>query len=79
AHSMPRRATSVPLPRAASLPEDRRRLRAFGEKIGLAFQLADDILDLTSDAETMGKATGKDAARGKGKLVDLRGMEWAEA
>ncbi len=64
---------------AASPPEDRRRLRAFGEKIGLAFQLADDILDLTSDAETMGKATGKDAARGKGTLVALHGIEWAEA
>jgi farnesyl diphosphate synthase len=58
--------------------EDRTRLRAFGEKIGLAFQLADDILDLTSDAETMGKATGKDAARGKATLVALHGMEWAE-
>ncbi|MBB2749494.1 UNVERIFIED_ORG: farnesyl diphosphate synthase [Rhizobium aethiopicum] len=64
---------------SASPPEDRRRLRTFGEKIGLAFQLADDILDLTSDAATMGKATGKDAARGKGTLVALHGMEWAEA
>ncbi len=44
---------------AGSPQDDRRRLRAFGEKIGLAFQLADDILDLTSDAATMGKATGK--------------------
>ncbi|MBB3313927.1 farnesyl diphosphate synthase [Rhizobium sp. BK196] len=58
--------------------EDRQRLRRFGEKIGLAFQLADDILDLTSDIKTMGKATGKDAARGKGTLVALHGMEWAE-
>ncbi|SCB60209.1 farnesyl-diphosphate synthase [Rhizobium aethiopicum] len=63
---------------AGSPAEDRRRLRAFGEKIGLAFQLADDILDLTSDMLTMGKATGKDAARGKGTLVALHGMEWAE-
>jgi len=52
-------------------------LRSFGEKIGLAFQLADDLLDLTSDAATMGKATGKDAARGKGTLVGLRGEDWA--
>ncbi|WEX88809.1 polyprenyl synthetase family protein [Sinorhizobium garamanticum] len=58
--------------------EDRRRLRAFGEKIGLAFQLADDLLDLTADAEAMGKATGKDAARGKGTLVALHGQAWAE-
>ncbi|ABC92755.1 geranyltranstransferase protein [Rhizobium etli CFN 42] len=63
---------------AGSPQDDRQRLRAFGEKIGLAFQLADDILDLTSDAATMGKATGKDAARGKGTLVALHGMEWAE-
>jgi farnesyl diphosphate synthase len=45
----------------------------------LAFQLADDMLDLTADAATMGKATGKDAARGKGTLVALHGMEWADA
>jgi farnesyl diphosphate synthase len=57
---------------------DRQRLRSFGEKIGLAFQLADDLLDLTADAATMGKATGKDAARGKGTLVALHGQEWAE-
>ncbi len=56
---------------------DRQRLRRFGETIGLAFQLADDLLDLTSNAEAMGKATGKDAGRGKGTLVALRGEEWA--
>jgi farnesyl diphosphate synthase len=56
---------------------ERQRLRRFGEKIGLAFQLADDLLDLTSDTATMGKATGKDAARGKGTLVALRGEDWA--
>ncbi|WEX77342.1 polyprenyl synthetase family protein [Sinorhizobium numidicum] len=58
--------------------EDRRRMRSFGEKIGLAFQLADDLLDLTADAAVMGKATGKDAARGKGTLVALHGQSWAE-
>ncbi|MBB3594602.1 farnesyl diphosphate synthase [Rhizobium sp. BK529] len=63
---------------AGASSEERQRLRRFGEKIGLAFQLADDILDLTSDTKTMGKATGKDAARGKGTLVALHGMEWAE-
>ena len=56
----------------------RERLRRYGETVGLAFQLADDLLDLTADAETMGKATGKDAARGKGTLVALKGQEWAE-
>lgn len=58
---------------------DRQRLRQFGETIGRAFQLADDLLDLTADAATMGKATGKDAARGKGTLVAMRGQAWAEA
>lgn len=62
---------------AGASADDRRRLRLFGEKIGLAFQLADDLLDRTADAATMGKATGKDAARGKGTLVALHGEEWA--
>lgn len=57
----------------------RATLRRYGETIGLAFQLADDLLDLKADAATLGKATGKDAARGKGTLVSLKGMEWAEA
>jgi farnesyl diphosphate synthase len=63
---------------AGAPAEDRQRLRQFGEKIGLAFQLADDLLDLTSDASAMGKATGKDAARGKATLVALHGRQWAE-
>lgn len=62
---------------AGASADDRRRLRLFGEKIGLAFQLADDLLDLTADAATMGKATGKDTARGKGTLVALNGEAWA--
>ncbi|NLR99377.1 polyprenyl synthetase family protein [Rhizobium sp. P38BS-XIX] len=63
---------------AGATTDDRKRLRIFGEKIGLAFQLADDLLDLTADAATLGKATGKDAARGKATLVGLHGQEWAE-
>lgn len=62
---------------AGSETAERERLRHYGEKIGLAFQLADDLLDLTSNAVTMGKATGKDAARGKGTLVALHGADWA--
>lgn len=60
-------------------PQERARLRQFGALIGRAFQLADDLLDLTSDAATLGKAAGKDAARGKGTLVGLKGQAWAEA
>jgi len=57
---------------------ERGTLRRYGETIGLAFQIADDLLDLTADAATMGKATGKDAGRGKATLVSRRGQAWAE-
>ncbi len=53
---------------------ERARLAHFGETIGLAFQLADDLLDVTSNAETMGKAVGKDAGRGKATLIGLLGV-----
>jgi farnesyl diphosphate synthase len=61
---------------AGAPADDRERLSSFGSAIGLAFQLADDLLDLTSDAQTMGKATGKDAGRGKATLARLHGVEW---
>jgi len=51
------------------------RLTRFGEVIGLAFQLADDLLDVEADAAAMGKATGKDAEAGKATLVGLLGAE----
>jgi farnesyl diphosphate synthase len=56
--------------------EDRERLAAFGSALGLAFQLADDLLDLESDAATLGKATGKDGAAGKATLPSLHGASW---
>lgn len=52
---------------------DMAQLMLFGARAGAAFQLADDLLDLTSDAATMGKQVGKDADRGKGTLVGLLG------
>lgn len=58
---------------------DRERLAEFGSAIGLAFQLADDLLDLTSDAHSMGKATGKDTAAGKATLPALNGIEWSRS
>jgi len=64
---------------AGAPAEDRERLAEFGSAIGLAFQLADDLLDLTADASQMGKATGKDAAAGKGTLVALHGANWARS
>ncbi len=57
-------------------PAEIERLGEFGAAIGLAFQLADDLLDLTSNSETMGKATGKDAAAGKATLAGLHGVDW---
>lgn len=56
--------------------EDRLRLAGYGAAIGLAFQLADDLLDLTADAATLGKASGKDAAAGKATLPALHGQDW---
>ncbi|HUG62456.1 MAG TPA: farnesyl diphosphate synthase [Methylomirabilota bacterium] len=55
------------------------RLARYGDIVGLAFQLADDLLDVTADAATMGKATAKDAGRGKGTLVQRMGVEAARA
>jgi len=55
----------------------RERLVAFGKLIGEAFQLADDLIDATGDATTAGKATAKDAARGKATLVGLYGVDEA--
>ncbi|MEO5805919.1 polyprenyl synthetase family protein [Devosia sp.] len=52
-------------------------LTAYAEAAGRAFQLADDILDVTATAEAMGKATGKDAAAGKQTLVGQLGVEGA--
>ncbi|UHD47932.1 polyprenyl synthetase family protein [Aureimonas altamirensis] len=57
-------------------PADRARLRRFGEVVGLAFQLADDLLDETADAATLGKAAGKDRDRGKKTLPALHGLQW---
>ncbi|AEH85873.1 polyprenyl synthetase family protein [Mesorhizobium opportunistum] len=64
---------------AGAPAEDRERLAEFGSAVGLAFQLADDLLDLTADASQMGKATGKDAAAGKATLVALHGTNWARS
>ena len=50
-------------------------LEAYGEKIGLAFQIVDDLLDLSGDATTMGKRTGKDAGQGKLTFPAVLGIE----
>ncbi len=62
---------------AGASSADLERLGEFGSAIGLAFQLADDLLDKTSDVSHMGKATQKDAASRKATLVAMHGEEWA--
>jgi farnesyl diphosphate synthase len=57
----------------------RRRLVAYGQALGAAFQIGDDILDVEATAETLGKATGKDAAKGKATLVAALGLDRAKA
>lgn len=51
------------------------RARAYGEKLGLAFQIEDDILDIEGDAATLGKSIGKDAASEKSTFPSLLGLE----
>jgi farnesyl diphosphate synthase len=57
--------------------DDRAALKTYGEALGLAFQIADDLLDAEGDAATVGKAVGKDAAANKATLVSLMGLEAA--
>lgn len=52
-------------------------LASFGEKVGLAFQVVDDILDVTATTEQMGKDQGSDAKRGKVTYPGLFGLEGA--
>jgi geranylgeranyl diphosphate synthase type II len=51
------------------------RLRDFGRAIGLAFQIADDVLDVTQSSEQLGKTAGKDAASEKATYPALFGIE----
>jgi len=54
-------------------------LRKVGERIGLAFQIIDDVIDVRSDSATLGKTGGKDAQTNKATYVRLMGLEAAEA
>jgi farnesyl diphosphate synthase len=58
---------------------DASTLHCYAENIGLAFQIADDVLDVEATAEAMGKATQKDKGKGKATFVDLLGLENAKA
>ncbi len=58
---------------------DPKPLQEYARNLGLAFQIADDILDVTGDEAATGKRVGKDGAAGKATFVSLLGLEGARA
>jgi farnesyl diphosphate synthase len=56
---------------------ERRALASYARSLGLAFQIADDLLDAEGDAARLGKAAAKDSGQGKGTLVSLLGIAGA--
>jgi len=65
---------------AAGAPEpDVKNYKEYGKSLGLAFQVADDLLDVTGSAEEMGKRVGKDVGRGKATYPSLVGVEESRA
>lgn len=57
---------------------DETPLATYGDAVGLAFQIADDVLDVTGDTAAVGKAVGKDEAAGKATFVSLLGLDGAK-
>ena len=62
---------------AGARPHEQQAIKRFGTIIGLAFQLADDLLDVTATSEQLGKTAGKDLEAEKATLVSLYGIEKA--
>lgn len=59
--------------------QDTAPLKTYGDALGLAFQIADDILDIEGDQATVGKALRKDQEAGKATFVSLLGLDAAKA
>ena len=66
-----RAASAIGAKLAGSHPDETRVLSEFGYNLGIAFQIVDDILDLVSDQNKMGKSTGVDIGQGRGVAVAL--------
>ena len=60
---------------AGGMPDDSARLHKFGCKAGLAFQIMDDVLDMTQDSAQLGKTAGKDVASEKATWPAVYGVE----
>jgi geranylgeranyl diphosphate synthase type II len=72
------RASVTTATAVAALPAaEREEWRAFGDELGVLFQIVDDILDATGTAEELGKTPGKDEAAGKVTYVSLHGLDRA--
>ncbi|MBS1766654.1 MAG: polyprenyl synthetase family protein [Acidobacteria bacterium] len=74
-----RAATEMGAVLGGAAPAQRAALRAYGEAIGLAFQIQDDILDATATEAALGKRAGKDEGRGKITYPALLGLDGARS
>jgi farnesyl diphosphate synthase len=72
---------SVMMGAACGAPDARatQALSVYGAAMGLAFQVVDDVLDVTADSAALGKTAGKDAAADKPTYVSLLGLERSQA